>query len=360
MKLNVIEKIHKVPERILIVCPSWVGDTIMAIPAFKGIREGYPGAEITLLARPYVIKLVEGLPYFDHIIEYDPKGKDKGIYPYLLLLKKLRKSQFDLAAILPNSFASALITFLAGIPCRVGYDQDARKWLLTDRIQPPKEDGIRIPVPMVERYLKICEYLNGKVTPARAHLVLNPEAEAKAESIYSEQGIIREKICIVITPGAAFGSSKLWKPEYFAEVADLLIEKYSCRVMIVPGPGEEVIALRIEELMKYKPINLVESIVPLDLLASIIKRASLLITNDTGPRHIAFALKRPAVVLMGPTDPRYSSCHVDERTLVLRKDFPCAPCHLKVCPREHVCMDSITPQEVFEASCSLIERFAEV
>ena len=348
-------KAHQSPRNVLVTCPSWVGDTVMAMPAFRAIRESFPQAAIFLLARPYVVKLVEGLPYFDGIVEYDPKGKDRGIRPYLSFVNRLKKRRFDLAIILPNSFASALIPFLSGIPRRVGYNEDGRRCLLTDMIASPREAGKKRPVPMVERYLKICEYLNGKVSPRRAHLALNKNAEEKAEKIHAHYGIGSGEKNVVITPGAAFGSSKLWKAEYFAQVADRLIEHYGCRVLIVPGPGEEGIARTIEESMKNQPINLIDEIAPLDLLASLIKRSSLLITNDTGPRHVAFALERPAVVIMGPTDPRYSSCHVDDETVILRREFPCVPCHLKECPTDHRCMDMITPREVFEASSRLLE-----
>ena len=340
---------------ILVTCPSWVGDTVMAIPAFRTIRESFPRAEICLLVRPYVRKLIEELPYFDSIIDYDPKGKDRGVRPYLSFVRRLKKKRFDMSIILPNSFASALIPFLSGIPQRIGYNEDGRGFLLTERIAPLRESGKKIPVPMVDRYLKICERLHGATSSRRTHLVLSRDAEEKAEKMYARYGIGRDEKTVLITPGAAFGSSKLWRAEYFAQVADRLIERYNCRVLISPGPGEEDIARKIEAAMKHPPISLVDEIAPLDLLASLIRRASLLVTNDTGPRHVAFALERPTVVIMGPTDPRYSSCHVDDQTVILRKELPCVPCHLKECPTDHRCMDAITPQEVFEASCRFME-----
>jgi heptosyltransferase-2 len=327
----------------------------MAIPAFRAVREIFPYAKIFLIVRPYVVKLVEGLPYFDAIIEYDPKGRDRGVRPYISIVKRLKKEQFDIAIILPNSFASAFIPFLSGIPQRIGYNEDGRGWLLTGRIESPREAGEKVPVPMVDRYMKICEYLNGKISPHRAQLVLSKGAEGKAKEIHAQYGIGEGERNVLITPGAAFGSSKLWKAEYFAQVADWLIERYRCKVLIAPGPGEEEIAKKMEESMKHNPVNLLDEIVPLDLLASLIKMSSLLITNDTGPRHLAFALERPAVVIMGPTDPRYSSCHVDEKTVILRKELDCVPCHLKQCPTDHRCMDLITPDEVFEASCRLLD-----
>ena len=327
----------------------------MAVPCFRAIRENFPQAEICLLVRPYVVRLVERLPYFDSIIKYDPKGRDRGVRPYTSLLNRLRKKRFDVAIILPNSFASALIPFLSGIPQRIGYSEDGRGWLLTDRIAPPREAGERIPIPMVDRYLKLCEYLKVKISSRRAQLALSREAEEKAERIHAHYGIGEGERNVLITPGAAFGSSKLWKVEYFAQVADWIIERFACPVLIAPGPGEEVIAQRIEGSMEHKPINLVSEIVPLDLLMSLIKKASLLITNDTGPRHVAYAVGTPTVVIMGPTDPRYSNCHRDGNTVILRKELPCVPCHLKQCPTDHRCMDLITPQEVFDASCNLLE-----
>ncbi len=164
---------------------------------------------------------------------------------------------------------------------------------------------------------------------------------------------------VLMVPGAAYGSSKCWEPASFGRVADHLIDRYSCKVLIVPGPEEGSIARAIQSTMRNTPVVLADPIVPLDILMAIIQSSSLVISNDTGPRHFAVAFGKPVVVIMGPTDPRYT--HLDfDKTIILRENMDCSPCQLKVCPRDHRCMTAITPERVIEASEYLIRRYGSV
>jgi heptosyltransferase-2 len=157
----------------------------------------------------------------------------------------------------------------------------------------------------------------------------------------------------VVTPGAAFGSSTLWPAEHFAQACDRLADELDLRPVLAPGPGEEPIAQAIAAQMKRPPLALVEPVLPLDELVALIERAALLLSNDTGPRSIAVALRRPAVVLMGPTDPRHTD-HWLERQRVLREPVECSPCHLKTCPIDHRCMVRIAPGRVLAAAKELL------
>jgi heptosyltransferase-2 len=109
-------------------------------------------------------------------------------------------------------------------------------------------------------------------------------------------------------------------------------------------------------MMHNKPVILADPAVPLDVLMAIIQSSALVISNDTGPRHFAVAFQKPVVVIMGPTDPRYTNLNL-EKTVVLRENLDCSPCHLKICPRDHRCMTAITPDRVIEASERLLDRF---
>jgi heptosyltransferase-2 len=153
---------------------------------------------------------------------------------------------------------------------------------------------------------------------------------------------------VSIIPGASFGSSKCWPPEYFAEVADQLTESYGVQILIIPGPAEQEIAARIESHMRHHPFSFTERIISLEHLKAVISDSDLVITNDTGPRHYAVALDTPVVVIMGPTDPRYTN-YCLTKTRLLREDTECGPCHLKACPTDHRCMKNISPQRVIKA-----------
>lgn len=346
------------PHKILIRCPNWVGDLVMATPAIKAIRKRFHQSHVVLLVKSYGKKVIEDFPYCDEILEYDDKDKDQGVVGLFSWGMRLRRENFDLAVIFPNSFRSALIAFLAGVKRRVGYSREGRSWMLTDPIKPVREGLTIVPMPMVEYYLRITDWLECPRLSLTPELFVSVATRQKAENILKQCGVNGKRMTIVMIPGAAYGSSKCWKPEYFSQVADHLIEGYGCNLVIVPGPEEMQIARIIEAKMFKRPIVLADPIVPLDVLMAIIQSSSLVITNDTGPRHFAVAFDKPVVVIMGPTDPRYTNLNL-EKTIVLREDLDCSPCHLKVCPRDHRCMTAITPERVVQATERLFNQFVK-
>ncbi len=330
----------------------------MATPALKAIRMGFPTSHIAWLVKPYSKKAIEALPYCDEVLEYDDKDQARGVDGFLSWVIRLRRKKFDLAVVLPNSFSSALMVFLAGIKRRVGYSREGRGLILTDPIEPMRDGSKIVPLAMVEYYLRLTDALECPRVTMAPELSISPDAKQKALNILEQLGVDKKRMTVIVIPGAAYGSSKCWRPAYFAQVADHLIEAYGCNVLIVPGPEEIGIAREIEATMQNRPFSLAEPIVPLDTLMALIQSSSLVITNDTGPRHFAVAFNKPVVVIMGPTDPRYTNLNL-ERTIVLRENLDCSPCHLKTCPRDHRCMTAITPDTVIEASEKLIHQFVK-
>lgn len=338
---------------ILITAPNWVGDIVMATPAFRCIRDNYPGAKVTLLLKPYVKGILEGAPWFDEIIEYDPLAKHKHPGRFLSLIRKLRKEKYDLAFILPNSFSSAFITRLARADRRIGYARDNRSLLLTDAIQRPKEKGRFLPTYMGEYYLRLCTSIGCKVGSRNTEVFVTQESKKKIDELLDKYGISDSKPRVLINPGASYGSSKFWTAEGFAETAKLLQQKLDCHVMLVTSPEEKDIAEKIVNAANGSIVNLSQDNISLELLKALVEKSSLLITVDSGPRHLAVALSKPVVVVMGPTDPRYTQTK-QEIGKVVRASVDCAPCHLKTCPTDHRCMKLIKPQKVAEAALELI------
>ena len=160
---------------------------------------------------------------------------------------------------------------------------------------------------------------------------------------------------IGLNPGASFGPSKRWPPEYFAELAKLCEKGLGAKILLLSGPGEETIAQAVIKKSRADIINTSNDNIDLELLKPFVQRCNLLITNDTGPRHYAVALDVPVVVIMGPTNPDYTATNVD-KTIVIRKEMDCSPCHKKVCPKEHQCMTGITASEVFRAAKKLLKE----
>lgn len=224
--------------------------------------------------------------------------------------------------------------------------------MLTGSIPELKESGKAVPIAMVDRYLNICKHLRYTISSRKTALCFSNGTRKSADTLYQEWGIDRSRLLISLIPGASFGSSKCWPSESFAQVGDILIERYDAQVLIIPGPGEEEIAGRIESHMRHRPVNFVKEIIPLELLKALISDSNLVITNDTGPRHFAVAFNCPVVVIVGPTDPRYTNYDLGQ-TEILREELDCTPCHLKVCPTDHRCMKNISVDRVITAC----ERF---
>ena len=160
-----------------------------------------------------------------------------------------------------------------------------------------------------------------------------------------------------MNPGASFGSSKCWPVEHFARLAEMLQSYFQSKIILFAGPKEDEIAEAIVGISRVNIINTAPDKVDLDLLKPLVKRCELLITNDTGPRHYGVAFDVPTVVLMGPTDPKYTESDL-ESSEVIRLELACSPCHKKVCPQDHKCMRDITPEMVLEKSKGLIQRYS--
>lgn len=348
-------------EKIIIRPPNWVGDVVMATPAFRCIRENYPHAKISILLMPHVRKILQGAPWFDELIEYSPGGLIKGHFGRprfegTRLIRLLRNKKFDLGIIFPNSFSSALMMLMSGVKRRVGYKRDARSWLLTDDIKRLQENGKFQPTYMADYYLRLCTCIGCQPQSRELELFVSDNDFRRAEELFFEHHITTDKPIFLINPGASYGSSKCWSVEGFATVVDLLKERYDCNVLVVCGPGEAELGNKIRCTAKKEVINLTHEAVPLDVLKALVKRCSLLITVDSGPRHYAVAFKKPVVTLMGPTDPRYTETSYEIGHVIRREDVPCSPCHLKICPTDHRCMNQITPEMVFLACKELIEQ----
>jgi heptosyltransferase-2 len=338
------------PRKILVRAPNWVGDVVMATPALRALRRAHPNAEIVLEGRRFLEGLVDGLGSVDRFVA-DPGG---GVRNLLGRARALRSTGFDWAVLLPDSVRSALGPFLAGVRVRAGYARDPlRRALLTLSLDVPRERGKRVPVSMIERYLRITRALGCVDRGEALELPVQEGARGRVAARLEANGIDSSEPLLVVTPGASFGSSKLWPVEHFARACDGIARDLGLRTVLAPGPGEEAIAAAIAEGMASPAANLAEPPTTLAELVALVARARLVLTNDTGPRHIAVALHRPVVTLMGPTDPRHTA-HLLERQRVLREEVDCSPCHHKICPIDHRCMTRLTPERAAAAAKDLL------
>jgi heptosyltransferase-2 len=328
-----------------------VGDVVMATPIFDCLRSNYPEAKLVAVIRDYVRGVIEDGPWFHRIIGTD----DKTVRGFLELVRNIRSVKPDLAVVLPNSMRSALSVRLAGVREIHGYRRNGRSWLLSAGPKPIQSKNGILPVPMVQYYMEICHELGLELpNEIKPSLFLSDQLEKKGNQLLEGYGIEPSNMVVGLNPGAKFGSSKCWPPEHFAQLAELFKARWDCRILLFVGPGEDDIAKSIVEMSKAPIINTGPDRVDLALLKPLVRRCQLLVTNDTGPRHYAVAFDVPAVVIMGPTDPRYTAANLD-KTVVLREELDCSPCHKKECPHDHECMQRIGPHAVLEASQKLLE-----
>ncbi len=337
---------------LVVRCPNWVGDIVMATPVFECLRQNFPDAVLIACVRPYARGILEGAPWFDHIVDCEDKS-----------LKGLRRLRADLQALRPdagllltNTTHSFLSFKFAGVPAIYGYQRNLRRFFLTGGPQPQRENGKIVPIPMQEYYLALCRWMQLTLPESPRSTLYVGEATAQAARAQCETlGIAEDDRVIGLNPGASFGSSKCWPAEHFARLAELLQERWRCKILLLVGPGEEGIAQRIVDQSRATIINTAPLRVSLAALKPLIQRCELLITNDTGPRHYAVAFDVPHIVLMGPTNPIYTARNL-ERARILRRELPCMPCHKKTCPLgHHACMREITPAQVAEEAETLLE-----
>ncbi len=330
--------------KILVRLPNWIGDAVMSTPALGAIRAAFPSSEIVLAANPVVSELMSPHPFSDRAVVYDKRGSHSGIGGLWKFSRLLAVERFDLAILFQNAIEAAIIARLAGIKTRAGYATDGRAILLTHGVRVSKE---------VRRLHHSRYYLNmlGElgIPPAGQELCLQCTDEEKSWA----GGVLGAGRWAAINPGAAYGSAKRWYPDRFAEVADVLASDFGYGSLLVGGPGEAAIGSEIESRMRSKPLNLIGTTSVRQLMA-LLASVELVITNDSGPMHVAAAFDRPIVALFGPTDHTATS-PLCSRFLLVRKETECAPCFKRQCPTDHRCMAAISAKDVLDAVGALLK-----
>ena len=337
-------------DEILVWLPSPMGDAILCTPALRAIRKHFESGKIWFFAKPVVREFLSPSSFNDKWLEQTDKN------PFMIA-KKLKKHNFTHAILFKNSFASALSAHLAGIPSRIGYAREGRGFLLTDKLYPPKlPDGRYKPLSMIDYYLAIASRLGCSAADRKLHLLVDSQDEqrlcGKLPQILNPDNPI-----VIIVPGGAFGPSKCWPGDRFAQTADWLITSYNATVVIsvAPQPVEKQIAEEICNSSRHRLINLAETPVSPGELKALFSTADLVISNDTGPRHIAIALGRKLISLFGPNNPAWTDTKYEGEIQIIG-NVPCAPCTKPTCKkREHLCMQAITVEMVCNAARELLE-----
>jgi heptosyltransferase II len=333
---------------ILVRGVNWIGDAVMTMPALRAIKRANPDARISLLVKPWVSPLFEKDPDVDQIILYSDSYR--GISGKFRLAQVIRKNEFCLAVLFQNAFEAALLAFLAGIKRRVGYSRDGRSFLLTDAVDC---DEHARSLHQIGYYLNLLDKSGIPVKDEIPWIYLGIEERIAARDRLKNL----KRPVIGLNPGATFGSSKRWHPARFSEVAFRVISELKGNAVIFGGPSETGIAEEIErEFINFpggpelKPqlLNMAGRTDVRELI-SLISECDLLVTNDSGPMHIGYAVRTPVVAIFGSTSPEHTG-PVGRHDVVIKKSLDCAPCLKRECRKKALdCMGMITSEEVFYA-----------
>lgn len=295
---------------VLVLCPSWVGDTVMATPVFRAIRAARPGARIVAAARPGLDALLAGAPWIDECLPLDMRGAAGP----LRAARRLAATGARAALLLPNSFRSGLTTRLARILVRVGYERDGRGWLLTHRLAVARS---ATPTPAVAYYARLAAFALGVETiDTRMELAVTGAEEAEADRVLD--GL--DAPFVLLNPGGN-KETKRWPPARFARLAEALHEARGLRAAVTGAPAERDLLAEIVAAARTPIVDLAARGIGLGSLKAVLRRAEALITNDTGPRHMAAAIGTPVVSLFGPTDHRWTTLHCPHERELLAEPF---------------------------------------
>jgi len=347
----IVHSLKEEYKRILIVRTDRIGDVLLSTPVIKALRDNYPDAYIAMMVSPYAKDIVDGNPYLDEVIIYDKDNKHRTWGMSIKFALNLKKKKFDLAIVLHPTNRVHLVTFLAGIRRRVGYDRKLG-FLLTDRIKHIKQLGEKHEL---EYSLDLLRYLGIEPKEKSLFMPIRPESEKWREELFSQEGIKATDKLLAIHPGASC-PSKIWPSERFGEAADRLAKKYGFKILLIAGPKDIRLAQNVVKNMHHPVINLAGKI-SLSQLAGALKRCQLFISNDSGPVHIASAVGIPVISIFGRNQKGLSPTRwgpVGKKDKVLHKEVGCIECLAHNCTKEFACLKAIAVDDVVVAADEIL------
>jgi heptosyltransferase III len=337
-------------KRILLVRTDRLGDVILTLPMLPLLRKCFPGAYIAMLLREYTAELVEGNPHVDELLSYDD---GQSLIPFTEMLRRIQTKNFDIAIVVHPTPRLAWLMFRARIPERVGSGFRYYSILFNRRVYEHRKDAKRHELEYNLNLLKKLDCpVGGK---PEFSLLVPPEVCSKVDNLFESLGVDREKEIIVVHPGTG-GSAKEWPADYFGHLAARLQTERDCQILITGSKAEEHKVARVFTGTKEKAISLAGRL-SLKELTAVIKRATLFISNSTGPLHIAVAVGTPVLCMFPQITTmnavRWGPYTLKKRVLVPDKPVDCTECTNE---KEHpcACMMSISVDQAYDAACSLL------
>jgi heptosyltransferase-2 len=328
-------------EKILVRGVNWIGDTILSLPAIEGLRRLLPEASITFLVKDHLRSLFSSAPWAKEVLVL-PQGSGMSLLSgESRIIRRITSERYDLALILPRSPRAALLPYLAGVRYRIGYACNGRSILLTHGI---KETGKLLRCHQADYYYHLVQFLGDCGERQLPRLYISRDDDAWAESFYNHAGISRHEVVIAFNPGSTYGPAKCWPPARYIELARRVLSLPRNRLLLVGGADNAPLIDYIYLSLGRRAIKAVGK--ELIRLAALLKRCDSIITNDTGPMHVAAAVGIPVIAIFGSTDPCTTS-PLGPLSRIIRREAKCSPCLTRHCPHDdHRCMEAISVDEV--------------
>ncbi|MEM0913000.1 MAG: lipopolysaccharide heptosyltransferase II [Planctomycetota bacterium] len=310
-----------VGRRVAVVMPTWLGDAVMATPTLRALRQRLADARLDAWCIGNLRPVLRPMPWVDRVRIFDKRGN--GLWR---AAARMRRTRYDTVVVMPNSWRSAWLAWGSRARRRVGYAREGRGWLLTDRVAAPRgASGALAMVPTVDYYLGLAEALGGDAGDRSMGLFVSDAQRRSAERVMRSAELAvggdgrRLRPLVLLNPGAQ-NPAKRWPPERFARVADVLARDADAQIAVTGSPSERAVIDAVVGSAHAPVVDLGAHGLTLGALKAVIADADLLITNDTGPRHLAAALGTPIVTLFGPTDPGWTTIDARAERLVVAPD----------------------------------------
>ncbi len=336
--------------RLGVFLPNWVGDVVMATPALRALRRHVGDGAMVGIMRPYVAEVLAGSAWFDEAVVYE-KGEGNPV-------PRLRAAQLDAVVLLTNSLRTGWMAYRSGARQRIGMAGNLRSPLLTTKVFPMRRGWRRAFLPTVAGYLHVAQAAGAPPVAPVLELATTAADERLADAVWQRHSWRRDAPVAVFNTGGAFGAAKDWPGEKFAELARRLAVERDLRVLVNCGPKERDAARRIVAIATDERVASLadEAELPIGLTKAVIRRSSLLVTTDSGPRFFGVAFAVPTVTLFGPTSTAMTQTYAAHETSV-SLGLECQPCMKRVCPlSHHACMRELSVERVLGAIDVTLEQ----
>lgn len=344
------------PCRILVVKPCCLGDVLLTTPALAALRARYPRSVIHYAVGRHAAPAIAGYPDVARAVDAGPGG-GRGRTALLGLLRRMRAGRYDVCLVLERSPLFATLPLLAGIPVRAGIDSGGRGFALNVRV--PWDESLH----EADLYLSVAGALGCPIEGHGLRFEPGSAAEQAIEALWRRHGL--HAPVVVIAPGGGSNPGmdlpeKRWLPERFAALADRLQRDAGAVIVLLGGPGDRALCGQVAREMRTPSIDL-SGDTPFAERGALLRRAALFVGNDSGPTHLAVAVRCPVVAIFGPTDVGlYGPYRAQAR--VARRPLACSPCfvhgHFPPCPNQHACMRELAVEEVYRACRALLPETA--